>query len=68
MAALIRRCSELGNGQELTVWGSGTPLRQFCYAPDLASLLLWVVLDTGVKVVEPLPLMSETEHTIAELA
>ncbi len=67
VAALIRRASELSDGEPLTVWGSGTPLRQFCYTPDLASLLLWVTFDP-VKVSEPLALFPEAEHTIAELA
>ena len=28
----------------MSVWGSGKPLRQFCYTPDLALLLLWVTM------------------------
>lgn len=31
------------NGTPLTVWGSGTPLRQFIYSIDLAKLFLWVL-------------------------
>jgi len=67
VAALIRRASELADGEPLTVWGSGQPLRQFCYAPDLALLLLWVTFES-VHLAEPLPLLSETEHSIADLA
>ena len=68
VAALIRRASELPQNTPLTVWGSGTPLRQFCYTPDLAVLLLWVALDTAVKIDDPLPLLPEEEHSIGELA
>jgi len=30
-------------GEDLTVWGSGKPLRQFIYSVDLASLLVWTL-------------------------
>jgi GDP-L-fucose synthase len=30
------------DGTELTIWGSGTPLRQFIFSHDLARLTLWV--------------------------
>lgn len=30
------------NGTPLTVWGSGSPLRQFIFSKDLAKLFLWV--------------------------
>eukprot|EP00353_Schmidingerella_taraikaensis_P006408 CAMPEP_0185580452 /NCGR_PEP_ID=MMETSP0434-20130131/16563_1 /TAXON_ID=626734 ORGANISM="Favella taraikaensis, Strain Fe Narragansett Bay" /NCGR_SAMPLE_ID=MMETSP0434 /ASSEMBLY_ACC=CAM_ASM_000379 /LENGTH=334 /DNA_ID=CAMNT_0028198725 /DNA_START=137 /DNA_END=1140 /DNA_ORIENTATION=- len=68
VAALIRRASELPEGAPLTVWGSGTPLRQFCYTPDLACLLLWVAFDTSVAAEDPLPLLPENEHSIGDLA
>jgi len=48
------------------VLGSGTPLRQFCFTPDLCHLLLWQLLRK-----EPLELVSlvpEEEHSIKELA
>lgn len=44
-------------GEDLVVWGSGKPLRQFIYSVDLASLLVWtlenyedlspIILSTG---------------------
>jgi GDP-L-fucose synthase len=44
VAALIRRAHDASRKQEcLEVFGSGSPLRQFCFAPDLALLLLWSV-------------------------
>ena len=67
VAALIRRASELQDGEPLTVWGSGTPLRQFCYAPDLACLLLWAVFDQS-RHLEPLALLPAEEYSIADLA
>lgn len=31
------------NGTDLTIWGSGRPLRQFIFSRDLAKLTLWVM-------------------------
>jgi GDP-L-fucose synthase len=33
------------NNTPLTIWGSGTPLRQFIYSQDLAKLFLWVLRE-----------------------
>ncbi|CAK9298637.1 unnamed protein product [Gordionus sp. m RMFG-2023] len=33
------------NGEPLTVWGSGEPLRQFIYSLDLAKLIIWVTFN-----------------------
>jgi len=30
-------------GEDLVVWGSGSPLRQFIYSVDLAALLVWTL-------------------------
>ncbi len=35
--------SLLEKGQDLVVWGSGKPLRQFIYSLDLAELLIWTL-------------------------
>jgi len=29
--------------KEMVIWGSGKPLRQFIYAPDLAKLIVWAM-------------------------
>ena len=31
----------IDNGTDFTIWGSGSPLRQFIYSEDLAKLILW---------------------------
>ncbi|CDW91597.1 gdp-l-fucose synthetase [Stylonychia lemnae] len=65
--ALIRKAAKAKEANsEFLVLGSGSPLRQFCYAPDLGKLLLWVLYRK-----ESLPLISlvpEEEYTIKELA
>ncbi len=33
------------NGTPVTVWGTGSPLRQFIFSEDLARLFLWVLRD-----------------------
>ena len=43
---LIHKCYVAKQtGGEFTVWGSGTPLRQFIYSLDLAALMVWVLRD-----------------------
>ncbi|CAH8658718.1 unnamed protein product [Schistosoma rodhaini] len=33
------------NGEPLTVWGSGKPLRQFIYSVDLGHLIIWTLRE-----------------------
>jgi len=73
VAALIRRAHEVAEkkGMELSVWGSGKPLRQFCYTPDVALLLLWVTLrKSEVKQSEfsLIALIPTEEDSIGDLA
>jgi len=32
-------------GEDMTAWGSGTPLRQFIYSKDLARLFIWTLME-----------------------
>ena len=32
-------------GTPFTVWGTGTPLRQFIYSIDLAKLMVWALKE-----------------------
>jgi len=41
---LIHKCYlAKEKGSDFVVWGSGTPLRQFLYAPDVAKLTIWAL-------------------------
>ena len=41
---LIHKCYKAKrDGTPFTIWGSGTPLRQFIYSLDLAELTVWVM-------------------------
>jgi len=43
---LIHKCYlAKKNNEPFTIWGSGTPLRQFVYSLDLAELTVWVMRD-----------------------
>jgi GDP-L-fucose synthase len=43
---LIHKCYlAKRDGTPFTIWGSGTPLRQFIYSNDLAELTVWVMRD-----------------------
>lgn len=43
---LIHKCYlAKKEGKPFTIWGSGTPLRQFVYSRDLAELTVWVMRD-----------------------
>jgi GDP-L-fucose synthase len=42
--SLVHRCYlAKKNGEDLTVWGSGTPLREFVFANDIAQLAAWAL-------------------------
>jgi GDP-L-fucose synthase len=45
LPALIRRFHEakLNNAPEVTIWGSGTPMREFLFADDLASACYYLM-------------------------
>jgi GDP-L-fucose synthase len=43
---LIHKCYlAKKNNTDFTIWGSGTPLRQFIYSLDLAELTVWVMRE-----------------------
>jgi GDP-L-fucose synthase len=66
--ALIRRAHEarLDDSPTLTVWGSGTPRREFIFARDLADACLFVMLHYDAAA--PINLGSGHSLSIAEVA
>ena len=68
LPALIRRIHEAKekNSPTVTVWGTGTPKREFLFADDLADACLFLMLNYTNKY--PINIGSGIEHTIAELA
>lgn len=66
---LIHKCYlAKENGTDFTIWGSGSPLRQFIYSHDLARLTVWVLRD--YHDVNPIILSvgEEEEVSIADVA
>ncbi|CEF65651.1 GDP-L-fucose synthase [Strongyloides ratti] len=51
------------NGTPLTVFGSGTPLRQFIYSSDLAKLFIWVLKNYDE--IEPIILSVDEKDEVA---
>ena len=66
VAGLIERCSRLKAGEPLVVWGSGKPLRQFCFTMDLCKLMLWVLFRPQKS--ELIALVPQEEHSILGLS
>lgn len=53
------------NGEPLSVWGTGKPLREFVYSEDIAKLTLWAIENYEQS--DPLILSSGIEVSIFEL-
>lgn len=51
LPALIRRMHEakISNADAVTIWGSGTPLREFLYVDDLAQACVFLLEDVDYK-------------------
>jgi GDP-L-fucose synthase len=67
--ALIRKCdAAVREGTDFIVWGSGRPLRQFIFSPDLARLFVWAYFHYDEA--EPLILAPDAsqEVSIGEIA
>lgn len=61
---LIHKCYlAKQNNSELTVWGSGKPLRQFIYSLDIAKLFIWVLRN--YHSVEPIVLSVGEEEEVS---
>ena len=77
LPALIRRFHEAAQTgmDEVVIWGSGRPMREFLHVDDMAEASLFVLnLDTATYQAETLPMLSHinvgsgTDVSIAELA
>jgi GDP-L-fucose synthase len=66
LPALVHRCFlAKQRGQDLIVWGTGAPLREFVYSEDVANLLMWALHNYEEE--SPLILTSARESSIREL-
>jgi len=66
---LIHKCYlAKKNGTPFTIWGSGTPLRQFIYSLDLAELTVWVMREYHSPNPITLSVGEEDEVSIKDVA
>lgn len=66
---LIHKCYlAKKNNTPFTIWGSGTPLRQFIYSLDLAELTVWVMREYHEPEPITLSVDEDTEVPIKEVA
>ena len=63
--SLIRKAEEAGKGGTMSVWGDGTPIRDFIHSIDVARGMLYAVEN---KITEPLNLGSGVGVNIGKLA
>ena len=65
--ALMRRLHEakIAEAQEVTIWGTGLPVREFIYVDDLADALLFLL--NSYDAAEIINVGTEVEISIAEL-
>ena len=67
VAALIHKTFlAINNGDDLVVWGSGNPLREFVFSGDIARLTLWALEKYSEDA--PIIFSSGIEISIRELA
>ena len=70
LAALIRRFHEAKQAKtpRVTLWGSGTPRREFIHADDIAEACMILLKDDTSKLQFPLNLGTGKDFSIRELA
>ena len=68
LPALLRRIhgAKIQQIDEVVIWGSGTPLREFMHVDDLADALIFVIENYDSD--EPINIGSGSEISIADLA
>jgi len=60
---LIHKCyMAKRDGTDFTIWGTGSPLRQFIYSADLAELTVWTL--RSYESVEPIILSVDEAHEV----
>lgn len=70
LSALIRRCHEAKKtgAESVTIWGSGTPRREFIHSDDIADACFTLLSNDTSGLALPLNLGSGSDLSIRELA
>ncbi|MQF95147.1 MAG: NAD-dependent epimerase/dehydratase family protein [SAR202 cluster bacterium] len=67
LPALIRRFYEnKDNDTKITIWGDGSPVREYTYAKDIARAFMWCLDNYDSEQI--LNIGSTEEHSVAEVA
>ncbi len=67
LCSVIRRFyEEKDKGEKLTIWGDGSPLREYTYAADLARAFMWALDNYDGE--QFLNVGSTEEHSVKEMA
>ena len=65
--AMIRKFHEADlNGEDVHLWGDGTPLREFTYSKDLANILMFLAKEYSGE--RPINVGNTEEHSIKQVA
>ena len=65
--AIIRKMHEANlNGEDIVLWGDGSPLREFTYSNDLANILLFLLENYDAP--EPINVGNTQEISIKDVA
>jgi GDP-L-fucose synthase len=70
LSVLIRRVEEAKreNTPEITLWGSGSPRREFIHADDIADACIWLLTHKNDDLQLPLNIGVGSDYSIKELA
>jgi GDP-L-fucose synthase len=70
LSSLIRRFHEAkqSGAASVTLWGSGTPRREFVYVDDIADACLWLLTHDITNLELPVNVGIGKDHSIRELA
>ncbi len=70
LSVLIRRFEEAKreNTAEITLWGSGSPRREFIHADDIADACIWLLIHKNDDLQLPLNIGVGSDYSIKELA
>lgn len=70
LSSLINRFHEakLNNDKIITLWGSGTPRREFVFSEDIADAIVFLLEREITTSAQPLNIGSGSDYSISELA
>lgn len=70
LSVLISKFHEakINQAPSVTLWGTGTPRREFVFSDDIADAIIFAVEYDGIGTADPVNVGVGTDHSISELA